>query len=73
MTLLMPCQKKQRTELARGAAVFGIGDFSETVRDACAMIRHGDALDAARFLEAEFFPKWQTVDDCAAALKKEKD
>lgn len=67
--ILYAMSKKERAELSRVAAEDGIRDAAQIIRDACIMIRRGESLDAARFLEAEFFPKWQTESDC---LKKYK-
>lgn len=63
---------KQRTDFLSRCNKLDRGDVGvrSIIRDAVAMIRRGEALDAARFLEAEFFPKWQSIGECLAAAKK---
>lgn len=42
----------------------------EAVETAIAQIRRGDTLDAITTLEREFWPKWASIEDSAAALRR---
>lgn len=57
-------------ELAAELASRGVSGSREAVQAAIAQIRRGDYLDAITTLEREFWPKWATVQDSEAALRK---
>lgn len=57
-------------ELAAEMARRRINHSQQTVSEAIAQIRRGDCLDAITTLEREFWPKWATVPDSEAALRK---
>lgn len=44
--------------------------MQESVTTIIAQIRRGDTLDAITTLEREFWPKWASVQDSEAALRK---